>query len=370
MNLRSVHPLVLAAAAIGVMLGLYSLHQKFPVLMPLLFGLSVVALGLRLSFLRKSRDAATAVDFEELKGQDIARYTPWLKENLRGHDLVVDEVTKSIQQNIGLAGPKRTLGAFLLAGPTGTGKTFFAELVSEALFPKTEPVTLRLNQYKHADDVFTLIGAPAGTPGYEVGGSLTRPILDDPYRVIILDEVDKCHPDVRDCLYNVLDTAHCREKSSGKDVFFHGCIFFATCNAGVEALRRVEQGQLSAASRTGRLRDALAQEAGFEKAFLARFDGVYLMDELAAISMAEVACLKLAAHWKRYGIEVTYASPELILQAMHRNNEFKEYGVRQMSRMIQDLTDASIQQARGGGAKKVRLAIASGSDRIVVERCG
>ena len=77
-----------------------------------------------------------------------------------------------------------------------------------------------MNQYKQPGDVFTLIGPPPGMPGYEVGGRLTRPVLENPYRVIVLDELEKAHHDLHDCLYDILDTASCREKSSGRLVDF------------------------------------------------------------------------------------------------------------------------------------------------------
>lgn len=372
MTTTSIHPFFLLMSLIGIATGLYTIHQRNPAITPFLFAASLLALIVRVWLLRQddSTDPETKLDFSQLRLQDVVRYGPWLKENLRGHDAVIDEILRDIQQGLSLAGPNRTLGAFMLAGPTGTGKTFMAELVAQALFPKNEPVILRMNQYKHPDDVFTLIGPPPGHSGYEVGGALTRPVLDDPYRVIILDEVDKCHEDVRHCLYNVLDTAHCREKSSGRNVYFNGCVFFATCNSGVDALRRVDQAQMKASAREGKIRDVLARDAGFEKAFLARFEGVFLMDELSPIHIAEVACLKLVSHWRQYGIEVTYTSPEILLEAMRKNDDFKEYGVRQLSRLIQDLTDSSIQEARKSGAGKVRLDINRTTGDIVVEQYG
>ncbi len=154
-------------------------------------------------------------------------------------------------------------------------------------------------------------------------------MLENPYRVIILDELEKAHHDLHDCLYDILDTATCREKSSGRLVDFSACVFFATCNAGVDQLRslRQEVGSTTSSAWLGRSRDALADAARFDRAFLSRWDGVFLMDQLLPLHVAEVACLQLCRYWREYGIEVGYAAPELILDAVQRNQDFSEYGV-------------------------------------------
>ena len=145
-------------------------------------------------------------DYEKLAATDLTRFAPWLKQNVRGQDETVDAVVSGLQRNLSLARAGRTLGAYMLVGPTGTGKTFLAQLIAQALYPDSEPVIIRMNQYKHADDVFTLLGPPPGSPGYEVGGSLTRPVLENPFRVIVLDELEKAHRDLQHCLYDILDS--------------------------------------------------------------------------------------------------------------------------------------------------------------------
>ena len=245
----------------------------------------------------------------------------------------------------------------MLVGPTGTGKTFLAQLIAQALYPDSEPVILRMNQYKHADDVFTLLGPPPGSPGYEVGGSLTRPVLENPFRVIVLDELDKAHRDLQHCLYDILDTASCREKSSGRLVDFSKCVFFGTSNAGVEAMRTIRAQTVDPAIWLGRARDALVEAAGFDRAFLARWTDIFLMDELTPLHVAEVACLQLQRHWQQYGIEVRYVAPELIMAAVEGNEEFKSYGVRQLGAYIQMKTNDGIANARKSGATQVNLTV-------------
>jgi ATP-dependent Clp protease ATP-binding subunit ClpA len=177
--------------------------------------------------------------------------------------------------------------------------------------------------------------------------------------VIVLEELENAHHDVHDCLYNILDTASCREKSSGRLVDFSACVFFATGNAGVEKLRALseEVGDSTSSAWLGRSRDALAEAAHFDRAFLSRWDGIYLLDRLSPIHVAEVACCQLCRYWREYGIEVVYAAPELILDIVQRNQEFAEYGVRQLGRIIRETTEAAVLEARRTGTNRVSLGV-------------
>ena len=353
------NPYLLVMLAITIAGAIFGLNNVSHVFAPLVFVAALAGMGwLAWQQIRAEQAEAKALDYTKLAATDLNSYAPWLKENLRGQDETIDSILTDLQSNFSLATPGRTLGAFFLVGPTGTGKTFLGQLIAEALYPESEPIILRMNQYKHADDVFTLIGPPPGSPGYEVGGTLTRPVLENPRRVIIFDELEKSHRDLQHCLYDILDTATCREKSSGKTVDFSGCVFFATCNAGVEALRAIrrESGN-DPVSWLGRSRDALVDAAGFDRAFLARWSGILFMDELSPLHVAEVACLQLARHWRTYDMEVRHAAPELILEAVQRNEEFKQYGVRQLGTYIQKKTSAAIGQARARGVKKVDLNV-------------
>jgi ATP-dependent Clp protease ATP-binding subunit ClpC len=364
-----INPYTLLMAGTAISGGIIGLNKLSIWFSPALFTLALA--GMVWIAIQQARDDSrqrreeSVVDYESLAKINLARLAPWLKENVRGQDSTIDHIVADLQRNLELARPGRTLGAFLLVGPTGTGKTFLAQLIAESMYPNCEPVILRMNQYKHADDVFTLIGPPPGSPGHEVGGTLTRPVLKNPLRVIILDEIEKCHRDLHHCLYDILDTASCREKSSGNMVDFSGCVFFATCNAAVEALRKIAADYPDMLTSIGKRRDALVEDAQFDRAFLARWNGIHLMDELSPLHVAEVACLQLARHWREYGIELRHASAELILQAVESNEEFKQYGVRQLAAYIQSKTNDAIVQARQKGSKVVELVVAENGNMEV-----
>ena len=140
-------------------------------------------------------------------------------------------------------------------------------------------------------------------------------------------------------------------------VDFSGCVFLATCNAGVEGLRALHRETTSPAAWLGRGRDVLVREAGFDKAFLARWSGLYLMDELPAVHVAEVACMELARQWREYGIALEYTAPELLLEAVARNEDFRQYGVRQLGAYLQARISPAIREARQRGTKNVKLDV-------------
>ena len=363
------NPLFMLMVVLGIVTGLYTIYGIFPVSMPIIFVCSLAGFFIRLNQVlqerKKQTDAGAAVDFTMLRAKQFAPYAGWLKENVRGHDEVTDHVVNHIQQGLAVAAPGQVLGAFLLPGPTGTGKTFLAEMVAKALYKDSEPVLLSMSQYKSPQDVFTLIGPPPGYQGYEIGGSLTRPVLENPYRVIILDEFEKAHLDVQHCFYDILDCAQCHEKSSGKMVHFDACVFFATCNCGADALRTIWSATSDPALRNGRAREAMARE-GFERPLLARFTDILLMDQLPPMEIAEVACLQIAKHWRQYGIEVTYTSPEVLVDAIKRNFEFQDYGVRQLAGLIREVTTPAIEEARRTGATRVRLELDKNTGQVTV----
>jgi ATP-dependent Clp protease ATP-binding subunit ClpA len=349
-----------------------ALNQVSPWFSPVLLLLSIA--GVAFVAIRQTgtglptSSRAREENFSKLGTIDFAQTEQWLKANVRGQNEAIEIVISSLRSQVAIAQPGQLLGSFLLVGPTGTGKTFLPQLLAQALYPESEPVILRLNQYKTSNDVQTLLGPPPGMPGYEVGGSLTRPVLVNPKRVVVLDELERAHPDLHHCLFDILDTASCREKSSGKEVDFSQCVFFGTSNAGVDTLRTLRQ-QINPtkdqALWLGQSRDALVDNAGFDRAFLARWAHIILMDELSPYHVAEVVCLQLARYWRDYGIELTYTSPEILLDTVAKNVEFKQYGVRQLENYLKQTTNSAIVQARTSGFRKVRLEAGPNNELLI-----
>ncbi len=346
------HPLFILMAVVAIGGALLSVKQRAPEVMPWIFAAAVAGMIYRLWAIQQEEAAERGVgliEHEMLRKMRLRDYGSWIKENVRGQDAAVDLIVHTIQRGLELARPGRTLGTFLLVGPTGTGKTFLAQMTSMALWPDKEPVILRMNQYKDSYDLQALLGATGGAET----GSLTGALLEDPHRVVLLDEIDKCHPDVLHGLFEALDGGRIRDRATSKMVDFSGCVFFATCNSGAERLRELKAADPSTFA--ARARDALIKDAGFEKAFLARFSEIMLMDALAPIHIAEIACLQIAKQWREQGIEVAYLSPELLARVVTLNAEFGEYGVRQLARCLRRLMDPLVEEARQRGSGAVSL---------------
>ncbi len=364
------HPFFLLMAMLGIGSGLLSLYRRYPESAAVLFILSSLGLFIRAWQLthkeERAADPTSRIRFETLRGVDILRYRDWLKENVRGHDRVIDEVLTELQQDLALAGPKRTLGAYLLVGPMGTGKRFLAELVGKALYPESKALVLKMGDHRDAEADAGRAGRADGRSVSGFAGALTAPVLEDPRRLVLLDELERCHPAVQDCLSAILTTTQYPDRESGETAHFNACAFFATCTTGVERLRQLAASVSDPAARRERLRDSLSAAGILPKSLLVLFDGVWLMDELSPMHTAEVVCLQLAKHWREYGIELSYTSPEFIMEAMRRNAGFKEYGVRQLARLIQTMTDDAIEKARLGGASRIRLDYDRASGRIDV----
>jgi ATP-dependent Clp protease ATP-binding subunit ClpC len=366
-------PLQAVSAVLMAVMTVFGLNMVSPWFAPALLVVCVVGMVVtarhRVRAERIQREGERLVNYAKLNAIDVDKLLPWLQENVRGHDPVLAAICQHLKKSLQLARSGRTLGNFVLVGPTGTGKTFLAQLVGSGLFPSSELVLLNMNQYRQPGDVYTLIGPPPGMPGCETGGRLTHPVLENPYRVIVFSELDKAHRELHDCLHEILDTGTCRDKSSGRLVDFSGCVFFATSNVGVDKLRALpaEVGDSTSSSWLGRSRDALAEAGGFDRAFLSRWDGVYLLDQLPPIHVAEVACFQLCRYWQEYGIEIGHVAPELICLAVQRNQDFAEYGVRQMGRIIREITEAAVVEAKRRGATKVNLDVDAQSGHVEIE---
>lgn len=346
------HPLFIMMAVVALGGALLTVNQRAPEVLPWIFAAAGIGMIYRFWAVQQEDAAARGegtVDHESLRKMRLRDYAAWIKENVRGQDPAIDLIVPAIQRGLELARPGRSLGSFLLVGPTGTGKTFLAQMTAMAMWPEKEAVILRMNQYKDPHDLQGLLGAIGGAET----GSLTGAILEDPCRVVLLDEIDKCHPDVLHGLFEALDGGRVRDKSSAKLVDFSGCVFFATCNAGAERLRALKAADPETFA--AKARDSLIKDANFEKAFLARFSEIVLMDALAPIHVAEIACLQIAKQWREQGIEVGYLSPELLAKAVSLNAEFGEYGVRQLARCLRRLMDPLLEEARRRGQSAVSI---------------
>ncbi|MEQ5843493.1 type VI secretion system ATPase TssH [Paraburkholderia acidicola] len=196
-----------------------------------------------------------------------------LAQRIVGQDAALERIARRIQAyRAGLTDPFKPVGVFLLVGPTGVGKTETAYALADALYGgERNLITVNLSEYQEAHTVSQLKGAPPGYVGYGIGGMLTEAVRRRPYSVVLLDEIEKAHPDVLEAFYNVFDKGT-MEDGTGLSVDFRNTVILATSNVGAELLLHTPANLLATHAFTRRLRDVLLET--FRPAFLARMTTV------------------------------------------------------------------------------------------------
>ena len=294
--------------------------------------------------------------------QKLADLEQRLHQRVIGQDKAVAAVAGAIRRSrSGLADPERPIGSFLFMGPTGVGKTELAKALAEQLFDdERNMVRIDMSEYMEKFSVQRLIGAPPGYVGYDEGGQLTEAVRRHPYSVILLDEIEKAHPDVFNVLLQVLDDGRLTD-GQGRVVSFKNAIVIMTSNLGSQLIERfAEDGDKEALDKA--IQDAL--RATFRPEFLNRIDELITFDPLGLADLEHIVDLQLAKVRERLAerritLEVTPAAMErLALDGFD-----PAYGARPLKRLIQhQIVDRAANEIVGG-------ALAEG-DTIVIDLDG
>ncbi len=241
------------------------------------------------------------------ESKKLVNMTNDLKGAIIGQDEAIVKVTKAIQRNrVGLKDPSRPIGSFIFLGPTGVGKTELAKALARYMFDSEDAlVRLDMSEYMEKFSVSRLIGAPPGYVGYEEGGQLTEKVRRKPYSVILLDEIEKAHPDVYNILLQVLDDGQLTD-GLGRKVDFKNALIIMTSNIGVRQLKDFGQGvgfatkarQDSADQHTKNvINNALKRT--FSPEFLNRIDDVVIFNSLDKEHILEIIEISLKDLFKR-----------------------------------------------------------------------
>ena len=286
----------------------------------------------------------TGVPVVQLQKEESERLLKMEKEihkTVVGQDEAILALSRAIRRSrAGLKDAKRPIGSFIFLGPTGVGKTLLAKALSEFLFGSEKAlVQIDMSEYMEKFAVSRLVGAPPGYVGYEEGGQLTEKIRRKPYSVILLDEIEKAHPDVFNILLQILEDGRLTD-SLGRTVDFRNTILIMTSNVGAETLKK--QGVLGFAKQdkeTGyeKMRERLLEEAKktFRPEFLNRLDEVIVFrnlprDELLKIGDLEMAKVKERLTEQEISIELDKKAMEFLI-----NKGYDEkFGARPLRRVI------------------------------------
>ncbi len=275
------------------------------------------------------------------EGIRLLGMTDELKKQVVGQDEAIDKIARSIRRNrAGLRDPKRPIGSFMFLGPTGVGKTLLAKKLAQFLFNSDDAlIRVDMSEYMEKFNVSRLVGAPPGYVGYEEGGQLTEKVRRHPYSVVLLDEIEKAHPDVFNMLLQVLDEGNLTD-GLGRKVDFKNTIIIMTSNIGTRELKDFGAGvgfntnELTKERSDSVIRKALNRQ--FSPEFLNRVDDIVTFGALNHESILKIVDIELASFYKRVEenglkLEITDAAKNLVAD---RGFDI-QYGARPLKRAIQ-----------------------------------
>jgi len=232
-------------------------------------------------------------DLKEKEQSQLIHLAEDLKSHVIGQDDAVDKIAKAIRRNrVGLGTPNRPIGSFLFVGPTGVGKTELSKQLAIELFGSADSmIRFDMSEYMEKHSVAKLVGAPPGYVGYDEAGQLTEKVRRNPYSLILLDEVEKAHPDVMHMFLQVLDDGRLTD-GQGRTVSFKDAIIIMTSNAGTG---KAEASVGFGAAREGRTNSVLGELGNFfSPEFMNRFDGIIEFKALSKDNLLQIVELMLA----------------------------------------------------------------------------
>ena len=278
------------------------------------------------------------------EGEKLVHMKDDLKGSVIGQDEAIEKVVKAIQRNrAGLKDPNKPIGSFIFLGPTGVGKTQLAKVLSKYLFDNNDNlIRIDMSEYMEKFAVSRLVGAPPGYVGYEEGGQLTEKVRRKPYSVILLDEIEKAHPDVYNILLQILDDGQVTD-SLGRKVDFKNTIIIMTSNIGSRELKDFGQGVgFSTANKVSNINSESkgviqrALKKTFAPEFLNRIDDVVLFNTLDQDDIFKIIDIELKSLFFRiselgYKIELTKTAKEFIATKGFDS----QFGARPLKRALQ-----------------------------------
>lgn len=275
---------------------------------------------------------------EQAKMKNLATH---LEEKVVGQSHAVSQVSKAIRRSrTGLKPKNRPIASFLFVGPTGVGKTELTKALAEELFgTKDSMIRLDMSEYMEKHSVSKLIGSPPGYVGHEEAGQLTERVRRNPYSIVLLDEIEKAHPDVQNMFLQILEDGRLTD-SQGRTVNFKDTVIIATSNAGVTD-KKITVGFGAEAPKTSTVMDSLTSY--FRPEFLNRFDGVISFNHLTEDDLVRIVDIMLediTANLKEQGVEVTVTQESKAKLA--KLGYHPAFGARPLRRVIQEHVEDGI----------------------------
>jgi len=312
----------------------------------------------------------TGIPVMRLQEAETARLLR-MEDELHASVVAQEEAIKALSRSIrrsraGLKDPNRPIGSFIFSGPTGVGKTELARSLAKFLFADpTALIRVDMSEYMEKFSVSRLIGAPPGYVGYEDSGTLTKAVRRKPYSVVLLDEIEKAHPDVFNILLQVLDEGHLTD-NYGRVIDFKNTVVIMTSNVGARDITKGKQLGFHAPderSSFDRMAEKVKEEMShvFNPEFLNRLDDVIVFHPLTEANIAEIVGILMKAVQKRLGEEdLTIKLTDAASKFLVKHGYDEKFGARPLKRAIQRYIEDPL-------SEKILLAEFSAGDEIEVD---
>jgi ATP-dependent Clp protease ATP-binding subunit ClpC len=307
----------------------------------------------------------------------LAKMKDTLKSKVIGQDKAIEAVSKAIQRTrVGLKDPKKPIGSFVFLGPTGVGKTQLAKELARFLFDSEDSlIRIDMSEYMEKFSVSRLVGAPPGYVGYEEGGQLTEKVRRKPYSVILLDEIEKAHPDIFNVLLQVLDDGQLTD-GLGRKVDFKNTIIIMTSNIGSRQLKDFGTG-VGFTTTTKKETEDVESRGVIEKAlkrafapeFLNRIDDVIVFNQLTREDIHKIIDVSLKDVIRRietlgYEVELTDEAKDLLAEKGYS----PDFGARPLQRVIQKVIEDKLAEKILSGELHLgdKITVSKNSDGEIV----
>ncbi|MBR5856634.1 MAG: ATP-dependent Clp protease ATP-binding subunit, partial [Bacteroidales bacterium] len=289
----------------------------------------------------------------ESEGNKLMNMAKILGEKIIGQDDAVEKVTRAIQRNrAGLKDPNKPIGTFLFLGPTGVGKTQLAKMLAQYMFDTQDAlIRIDMSEYMEKHAVSRLIGAPPGYVGYDEGGQLSERVRRKPYSVVLLDEIEKAHPDIYNILLQVLDEGKLTD-SNGRRIDFRNTVLILTSNIGTKELKDFGKGmgfanstKRDVANNNREIVEKAIQKT-FTPEFINRIDEQILFNSLTKENLERIIDIELKTLYQRvkqigYTLKLTQSAKKFVAEAGYD----PQYGARPLKRAIQRFIEDPVAEA-------------------------